>query len=295
MASPHEPGLTSVVIVTADSGPLASACVARVLASTAPVEVFIVDNASRDGEPARIAATYAGDARVCVVNNGANLGFGTACNRGAVLARGDALVFLNPDGLVEPDSVARFRAVVAHDPGIGLAGANVHDADGRPERAIRRRDPTLRRALATLFHRAGEEGVEMPPFAGGDAPEPVDAVSGACLFVTRDAWERVGGFDEGYFLHCEDLDLCRRVRDAGCAVVFVPGVRVLHEQGSSSRSRPVFVARHKHHGMWRWFRRFDPAARRLPVRVVVWCGLWAHFVLVAPRLFLRGLRARRGR
>ncbi|WP_440225643.1 glycosyltransferase family 2 protein [Dokdonella sp. MW10] len=295
MASPHAQGLTSVVIVTADSGPLASACVARVLDSTVPVEVLVVDNASRDGEPARIAAAHAGDARVRVVENGANLGFGTACNRGAALARGDALVFLNPDGLVEPDSLAGFRAAAAHDPGIGLAGAHVRDAAGRPERAIRRRDPTLRRALATLFDREGDDGVEMPPFAGGDAPEPVDAVSGACLFVTREAWERVGGFDEGYFLHCEDLDLCRRVRDAGRAVVFVPGVRVRHEQGSSSRSRPVFVARHKHHGMWRWFRRFDPAARNVVVRVVVWCGLWAHFALVAPRLFLRGIRARRSR
>src|SRR3546814_11373930 len=59
-------------------------------------------------------------------------------------------------------------------------------------------------------------GVEMPPrVAGREAIEPVEAVSGACMYLPRALFERVGGFDEGYFLHCEDLDLCRRVRDAG--------------------------------------------------------------------------------
>ena len=92
----------------------------------------------------------------------------------------------------------------------------------------------------------------------------------------------LGGFDEGYFLHCEDLDLCRRARDAGLAVLYVPTLSVRHEQGSSSFRRPLFVSRHKHRGMWRYFRKFDPAARNPVLKGLVCCGIWAHFALLAP-------------
>jgi GT2 family glycosyltransferase len=110
--------------------------------------------------------------------------------------------------------------------------------------------------------------------------------------LPRAVFERVGGFDEGYFLHAEDLDLCRRVRALGLRVVIASTVCVEHAQGSSSRHRPLFVARHKHRGMWRYFCRFDPAARNPLLRGLVWLGIWAHFILQAPLLALRALRQR---
>jgi len=124
------------------------------------------------------------------------------------------------------------------------------------------------------------------------ALEDVEAVSGALMLLPRAVFARIGGFDEGYFLHCEDLDLCRRVRDAGLRVVCANDVCVVHVKGSSSRSRPFFVARHKHRGMWRWFVKFDPAARNRVLRVLVWCGLWMHFALLAPRYGWLLLRAK---
>jgi GT2 family glycosyltransferase len=135
-------------------------------------------------------------------------------------------------------------------------------------------------------------GIALPwPSAAVGAPavEPVDAISGALMLLPRTAFVRVGGFDEGYFLHCEDLDLCRRIRDAGLGVVCADEVRVVHGKGGSSRHRPLFVAWHKHRGMWRWFRKFDPAARNPPLRALVWCGLWILFALRVPLLLWRGL------
>lgn len=291
-------GLTSVIIVAADSGDVLVQCVERVIASSAALEIVIVDNDSRDGSVASLAAHYADEPRLRFVYNATNLGFGTGCNRGAAQAHGDALLFLNPDCLVESDTIARLRGMLDADARTGVVGATQVDAAGRADPASRRRDPLLRRALMSLSglaHFAARwpalAGVELPP-SSADV-DRVDAVSGALMLLPRVAFERIGGFDEGYFLHCEDLDLCRRARDAGFAVVCANTVRVAHAKGGSSRHRPLFVAWHKHRGMWRWFGKFDPAARNPLLRGLVFAGIWTAFGLKVPLLLLRrALRAR---
>jgi GT2 family glycosyltransferase len=290
----RQSGLTSVVIVAADSGPALVECVAGVLAGSAPVEVIVVDNASRDGSIDAIASRHSGDARVRIVRNAHNLGFGSGCNRGAAVAAGDALLFLNPDCEIAADVVLRLRAQLNSD--IGVLGVGIVNPDGTPEPASRRRDPTLRRSLMTLTGLARFEsrsplfaGVTLPP--PGHGLEPVDAVSGALMLVPRAVFDQIGGFDEGYFLHAEDFDLCRRVRDSGFRVACDNSITVKHGKGGSSRHRPLFVARHKHRGMWRWFAKFDPAARNPLLRAVVCAGLWLHFVAQAPFLAWRQWRA----
>lgn len=284
------PGV-SVIVVSADSGPGLHDCVRRALASPGVRDVTLIDNGSRDGVPEAVARAHEQELRLTVAFNHANLGFGPAVNRAARRVKGEHLLVLNPDCLLEPDTVPRLLAAFAAMPRTGLVGAVVCDAQGRPDPASHRRDPLLARALTTLFGRAGE-GVDV----AGPLPETAveaEAVSGALMLVSRRVFEYVEGFDEGYFLHCEDLDLCRRVRDAGYRVVLAGDVRVLHGKGGSSRHRPVFVSRHKHRGMWRWFRKFDPAARKPHVAALVWLGIWAHFVLKLPGQLLGGLRRRR--
>jgi GT2 family glycosyltransferase len=293
-------GLTSVVIVAADSGPLLADSVAAALASDARVEVVVVDNASADGEPGRVASLQREDARFRLLKNERNLGFGPACNRGAALANGDALLFVNPDCVIERGTIAALRAIADADASIGVLGVEVLAPDGTPARGNRRRDPMLRRALATMtglsrFESRSRafEGVEMPAVsAGAPGVETLEAVSGACLFLPRRVFDAVGGFDEAYFLHVEDLDLCRRVRDAGYAVALAHGAHAMHVQGTSSRRRPLFVAWHKHRGMWRYFTRFDPASRSWLVRALVALGLGAHFALTAPLLLAKRFAAR---
>lgn len=285
----------SVLIVSADSGDGLRECVTRALAGSVQVEIILVDNASRDGVPQAIAREYANDARVRVLFNDTNLGFGPAVNRGATLARGDALLILNPDCLLESDTLARLLDVLRANPNAGVIGAVVCDENGKPDPASRRRDPLLRRSLMSLTGLAKREsrdvkyvGINVPgPMPNG--VEKVEAVSGALMLITRAMFEQLHGFDEGYFLHCEDLDLCRRVRDAGYDVLLAGGVRVLHGKGGSSAHRPVFVSKHKHRGMWRWFCKFDPAARNPLTRALVLCGIWTHFALQVPLLIMRKL------
>jgi GT2 family glycosyltransferase len=276
--------LLSVIVVSADSGPTLRECIRRVLDSDMTLEVILVDNHSGDGVPQAIDRAHAGDARLKVIYNRSNLGFGPAVNLGAGMARGHAVMTLNPDCLVEPGNLRRLLDVLADQPRAGLVGAVACDAEGHADPASRRRDPLLRRAFNTMFGRDGE-GVDVE----GEIPAEVveaEAVSGALMVLPRAVFQRVGGFDEGYFLHCEDLDLCRRVRDLGYKVLLAGDVRVLHSKGGSSRHRPVFVSRYKHRGMWRWFRQHDPAARNPLLASLVWLGIWSHFLMKIPAQLL---------
>jgi len=275
----------SVVVVSADSGPSLRECVRSVLASTLALELLLVDNDSHDGVPEAIERAHAHDPRFRLIYNYRNLGFGPAVNLAAKQAHGQALLILNPDCVLPQDDLQRLLDLLAGRPAAGLVGAVVCDAEGRPDPASWRRDPLLRRALNSLFGRAGEK-INIEREIPAEVVE-AEAVSGAVMLMPRAMFQRLGGFDEGYFLHCEDLDLCRRVRNLGYQVLLAGDVRVLHGKGSSSRHRPVFVSRHKHRGMWRWFRKHDPAARNPLTAAVVWLGIWTHFLLQIPRQLLR--------
>ena len=277
----------SVIVVCADSGASLRDCVQRALAGVVPLELILIDNASSDGVPQAIEQAHANDPRLKVIYNHANLGFGPAVNRAAAVARGEHLLVLNPDCLLEPDTLTRLLDTLEAHPEAGIVGAVVCAADGTPDPASWRRDPLLRRALATLLGARGGMNIEGAMPAGVVSTE---AVSGALMLLPRAVFERLGGFDEAYFLHCEDLDLCRRARDAGLQVLLAGDVRVLHGKGGSSRHRPVFVSRHKHRGMWRWFRQHDPAARNPLVAAAVWLGIWSHFLLSVPGQLWRLLR-----
>lgn len=277
----------AVVIVCHDSGATLSDCLARVAASAAVTRVLLVDNASTDDAPAQAIAAAGARLPVELIRNPDNPGFGIACNQGARAAGAvDWLCFLNPDCLVEPDSFTRLLAVAVADPALALLGADVVGARGVPEPAARRNDPDLRRILASMGIAAGGGAAATLHRPRGDEPvQSVDAPSGALLLVRRTAFEAIGGFDPGYRLHAEDLDLARRLRQGGGRVAVANEVRVVHIKGSSSHHRPWFVTWNKHLGLTRYFRKFG-AGGRLATPLAI-AGVWLSFVLALPRLALR--------
>jgi N-acetylglucosaminyl-diphospho-decaprenol L-rhamnosyltransferase len=278
------PASTSVVVVAHDSGEWLLRCAEAVLAQSAPVELIVVDNASRDGSPERLPH----DPRLRLIRNADNRGFGAACNQGAATAQGDALLFLNPDCMLPPDAVARLRARLASDPALAILGARLVNPDGSPQAAARRRTPTPARALRRALGWRGE-AVELPRAgtAESDGIEYVEAISGALMLLAHARFAALGGFDEGYVLHCEDLDLCRRALIAGGRIGVAGDVEVLHHKGTSSRARPVWVEWQKHRGMLRYFRRFDAASSPAWLRAAVPLGVWLRFPLAALRALWR--------
>jgi GT2 family glycosyltransferase len=300
-------GLISVITVNFNAGGQLVAGARALLASSAPVELLVVDNGSRDGSVQALRAAVGADPRVRILENAANVGFAKANNRALALACGEWLLFLNPDCVVQPDTIARMQVAASARLDVGMAGCLILNPDGTEQSGCRREAPTPGKAfvramgLGRVVRRLGLEDVAARDFvrAGDPLPEhpvEVDAISGAFMFVRRDALQEVGPLDEGYFLHCEDLDWCERFRRRGYKVLFVPDVTVVHDKGTSSRGRPVRVLWHMHRGMVRYYRKFFRDQYPAALLWLVVSGVWLRFAaLAAVALCRQGLNRVFGR
>lgn len=287
------PADIAAIVVSYQSAETIDECLLRLRAARDIAAIRVVDNGSDDGTMDIVQRHATRDPRVHFIANPDNPGFAVACNQGAAdLARAADvrwLAFVNPDCLVETDTLARLRAHALAIGGDALLGADLVDETGVRDTAARRRDPDFGAMLSSLWRK---------PFAGpptrlGIASDDnrtlqqVEAVSGALMFMRRSLFEALLGFDTGYRLHAEDLDLCRRARAAGVVVAVANDVRVVHIRGVSSRARPLFVEWHKHRGLWRYFRKFEAARRGALVRMAVFAAIWARFPLAVLRAALR--------
>ncbi len=253
----------SVIIVNFNAGRLLSECVCSTLASTVPVEVIVVDNRSSDNSMDRLRRDFPNEERLRLIENQENLGFAKANNIALPFAQGDYILFLNPDCLIEPDTLARMHAVMEKYPTAGMAGCLIRNPDGSEQAGCRRAVPTPWRTFVRLSHlyKFSKYHSKLHSFIQTDTPLPtkpveIEAISGAFMLVRRSALEKVGPLDEGYFMHCEDLDWCMRFRQAGFPILFVPDVEILHVGGVCSASRPALVEYYKHRGMVRFYRKF---------------------------------------
>jgi N-acetylglucosaminyl-diphospho-decaprenol L-rhamnosyltransferase len=227
----------SVVIVNYASWPLTLRCVASLYATGyEDFEVVIVDNDTPEPpelvHPAR------------VIRNKENVGFARACNQGISASSGELVVLLNPDALVEQNFFQRVEVFFEENPAVGVAGPRVLDANGRVQLSARRELSMIsgllgRTSLLTrLFPGSTLVKRQFPAVTELTGPTAADWVSGACMVVRRRALEEAGPLDERFFMYFEDADLCRRVREAGWSVYYLPEIEVTHQAGGSTRSRP---------------------------------------------------------
>jgi hypothetical protein len=217
----------SVVIVNWNGGPGLLDCVASVAGEATPArEVILVDNAASDGSTAAARTRFAA---VRIVETGANLGFAAGANRGAAVARGDVLVFVNPDACLLPGALGLLVDALLRVPRAGIAGGGLVDERGRWQPGAARFGPVRHLLLDTTPGR----------FAARlrRAPHPVDWVYGTFMAVRRDLFQQLGGFDPRYFVYGEDLDLCYRAGRVGARTIHVPQARALHGAHPSAAER----------------------------------------------------------
>ncbi|RLL50878.1 glycosyltransferase family 2 protein [Mariprofundus sp. EBB-1] len=284
----------SVIIVNYNCGSLLTQCVHAALSSTVPVEVFVSDNGSADGSIEHLRNKVSDD-RLHIILNNENLGFAKASNIPLPVTAGDYILFLNPDCIIKPDTIESMLAEMKTHPEAGMGGCLILNSDGSEQCGCRRRVPTPARTLTRVLH------LDIPfPFLRDKGmllhlePLPADsqeqeAISGAFMLVRREAMEDVGLMDEGYFLHCEDLDWCMRFRQKHWKILFVPDVEVTHAKGVCSEGRAVRVEWHKHKGMVRFYKKFFRHQYPLPLMWSVIVAVWLRFSLLAIVLTFRQL------
>ena len=279
----------TVVVVNHNAGLLLCESVAEALAQADGV--VVVDNASHDGSMEMLAQRFSGLRNLTTCFLPTNVGFAAGCNAGMQLAPKGHLLFLNPDSILGLDAVARMRKALESADSVGMVGGLLINPDGSEQGGGRRAVPTPWRSfvrafgLSTWSHRWPrlffDFHLHKQPLPA--APVEVEAISGALMLVKRSAVEDVGVWDEGYFLHCEDLDWCMRFRQRSWKILFVPDAPVVHHLGHSSKDRPFFVEWHKHRGMVRFYRKFFSHQYPGALMWLVRLGVWVRFGLVSVR------------
>lgn len=285
----------SAIIVNYNAGELLRSCVESFRDCPFESEVIVVDNASSDGSLDHLR----GLSGVRIIRNSANVGFAAACNRGVRAATAEFLLFLNPDCSFQSGALVSLLAAMRDRERVGMAGGFLAHLDGSEQAGGRRAVPTPWRSFVRAFGLT-RFSARWPrlffDFHLHTQPLPdhaieVEAISGACMLVRRKAMADVGEWDEGYFLHCEDLDWCMRFRQNGWGILFVPSARFTHALGVCGRSRPIFVEWHKHKGMMRFFKKFFRHEYPGVLMGLVALGVWLRFLLVA--IYYTGRRAGR--
>lgn len=281
--------LTSVIIVNFNSGDLLTQAVLCVLSSSADVEVLIIDNNSTDTSLSALRTHIGNDPQVHIHENDRNTGFSKASNQALEQASGEYALFLNPDCLIRPDTLARMIEVMDADPDAGMAGPLICNPDGTEQAGCRRVIPTPWLAMMRVLHlnKFFPKNPLFQSFVLTNKPVPkepivIEAISGAFMFARRKALQEIGLMDEDYFLHCEDIDLCMRFNQTKWKILFVPDVIIMHYKGTCSYNRPVRVLWHKHKGMVHFYQKFFRTRYPLPLLLLVNTTVWIRFALLLP-------------
>jgi N-acetylglucosaminyl-diphospho-decaprenol L-rhamnosyltransferase len=254
----------AAVVINYEAGPALARCVRSLLADTstgtAP-QVVVVDNGSSDGSAAAV------EQEVRVLHPGANLGYARAANLGIAATEAPVVAVCNADLEVVGGTAAAMLARLDAEPDLAAAGPMIRNPDGTIYPSARY-VPRLRDAVGhgvlglvwptNRFTRRYRQ-LDADPHRRRD----VDWVSGAAIWLRRDAIAAVGGWDERYFMYAEDVDLCWQLRRAGWRIAYEPGGRVTHVQGASTAKHPYRMIAEHHRSLLRFAAKRWHGARRL--------------------------------
>lgn len=256
----------SVIILNYNTAGLLNSCLSAVLASKGfekgQLEVIAVDNNSADNSAEMVMKNYPA---VKLVRNERNLGFSAGNNVGIKAARGEFLLLLNTDTLVEPDALVTVLNAMENDRSIGAATCLLQMADGKIDPASHRGFPTLWNSLSYFL--GLEKLFPQSRFFGGyhqgwknlKVAHEVDCISAAFMMVSAKVIDKVGLLDERFFMYGEDIDWCLRIKKAGFKIFFYPGVKTLHLKRQSGReqTRDKDLRRHTQNmfldSMWQFY------------------------------------------
>ena len=232
----------SIIIVNWNTRDLLRNCLRSITAqTTAPHEIIVVDNASRDESAIMVQTEFPG---VILIANSANNGFAAANNQGLRISRGRTVLLLNPDTLILDGAIDRMLGWLDRHPGVGCVGCQVLEGPGVIQRTCFA-DPTLLNFVMVEFGLM--RLAPWVPFFGRSwytdwdrkSERKVDVVSGMFMLVPRSVMDHVGLLDDAFFVYGEESDWCRRIRKAGYTCVFSPEAQIIHLDGGSKSTSQI--------------------------------------------------------
>lgn len=233
-------------------------CLSALSADLLCRHILVVNNGNAPETLAQLADFAAHQPKLTVLDGHGNVGFGRGCNLGAAQASEDLLVFVNPDCVVDSETLIALSQTFTQNPD-ALVGGALRNEDGSEQRGARRGELTLWSAMVSFagLGRAGEAAGRWRDFNRTREAFPahtvdMPVVSGALMAIGKSNFTQVGGFDPDFFLHVEDVDLCQRTREAGARVLFNPHATALHI-GATSQVSSWAVERAKMAGFARYF------------------------------------------
>ncbi len=255
------PGV-SIIILSWNVRDLLRRCLSSLPLSSPDVEILVVDAASSDGSVGMVRAEFlrAEFPAVKLIASGENLGYTRGNNLGLRATAGRYLLILNADTEVVGDAIPQMLAYMDAHPRVGVLGPQLLYSDGTIQ-STRRRFPSLATGFfeSTWFQPLAPRRLldyyyvrDLPDDATGE----VDWVVGAALLVRREAYEQVGGFDEGFFMYSEEMDWCRRMKAAGWQVIYFPAARIVHHEAKSSAQVPAATHIRFNSSKVRYFRKY---------------------------------------
>ena len=276
----------SVIIVSYNTRELLARCLESIAGEPRPPdEVIVVDNASADESAAMVRARFP---HAQVIANAENRGFAAATNQGLRAATSHFLCLLNPDTELFPGALTALADFLESHPRVGVVGPTLLHADGTYQHAAFR-FPTLPMALLDFFplnHRLLNSRLNgRYPFALYEHPFAMDHPLGACMLVRREACADVGLLDEQFFMYCEEIDWCRRIKQAGWEVMHAPGARVVHHGGQSTQQAAGRMFVELHRSRFRLFAKHNSRRYQLAARSIVAAGvLWELCTMLPQRM-----------
>lgn len=259
------------------------------------LEIIVFDNASADGTAEVVAQHFPG---VRLIRSTENAGFARGNNLAAQHAQGRYLLLLNPDTWVEDDLALALVRFIERHPQAGACTPLILRPDGSRQRGAMRTLPTLetlfydQTGLSRLFPRSRLFGRYWMTWWDHNDVREVEQAAGACLLVRREVYEKIGGFDEGYFMYYDDVELCHAIRAAGWKIYFTPEARVYHSGGQSASQNVMQNYVELHRSMYRYFRKHHGRLQTWLAKTIVALGETGKLVILAFLLLLEKFQPR---
>ncbi len=279
----------SVCIPTLNASPYLKGCLNSIKAFTQGIsfELIVVDNASSDDTVAMLEREFP---EVILIRNETNTGFTRPMNQALRIARGDFLLSLNPDTLLQEDVFGPQLAYLRAHPEVGISIPKVLNGDGSFQHQCRRGEATPLEALGyhlrlgRLFPKSKVLNGYLQAWLPEDEIAEVKAVSGSCMFITRACYDAVGEFDEKIFAYQEDSDFCLRAREKGFKVMYVPTSRIIHFGGEGGSKEQRFKS------IWNWHYSYFYYYRKHLAKRYFFLVNWLFYLVMGVKLGLALLK-----